>query len=64
MTDGLENEGISAAQLHSERLLREALATEQSTQTGEEIAAELGIEERLTKALAEPLDRLERLSRN
>ena len=64
MTDEPHNEGISAAQLHAERLLREALATEKSTQTGAEIAAELGIEERLRKAVAEPLDRLEHLSGN
>jgi hypothetical protein len=64
MTDEARNEGISEAQLHAERLLREALAAKQPIQTGEQIAAELGIEERLRKALAEPIDRLERLSRH
>ena len=62
MTNEAADEGVSMAQLHAERLLREALATEKSTQTGEEIAAELGIEERLRQALAEPTERLDRLS--
>jgi len=57
-----EREEVAQAQQHAERLLREALAPQQAAQTAEQIAAELGAEERLRQALAKPIDRLERLS--